>query len=125
MRPGVLRRRVPLAPTGRLHRKPRKPGERVTPTEARQVFERDGYRCIQGRFDVGHRCTTRLSIEHVPGFNENAMGSRGRYLVTACLEANGDWCLTHRADERQYLVAIGVMPPLGEGTDAHAGVAPD
>lgn len=124
-RPGLLRRSAPLRSRVRLQRRRRPVEERVTPTQARQTFERDGYRCIAVRYDAGHVCEGRLSIEHVPGHNENAMGRRGRYLTTACLGAQQGWCLTNRDQERLYLEEIGVMPRLQEeSTDELAGPPP-
>lgn len=90
----------------------------MTPEQAGATFAREGYRCIATRFDPDHHCEGRISIEHVPGYNENAMGVRGRYLTAACLGAQQGWCLTHREEERLWLVAQGVMPKLGASSVA-------
>lgn len=111
----ALVRRTPLRRASLLRRRRRPADDRVTPAEALRVFIRESWTCIARRFDPGHHCEGRLSIEHVPGFNENAMGKRGRYLTAACLEAQQGWCLTHRDEERAWLVAQGVMPALEEG----------
>jgi hypothetical protein len=120
-RPGVLRRTTELRSKVRLHRKPRHASDRVTPALAAYVFARDSYRCIASRFDTSHRCEGRLTFEHVPLANENAMGRRAKsdrwHGVAACLGAQQGWCLTHREEERAWLAAVEPLP-AEEGTDA-------
>lgn len=67
---------------------------------------RDGG-CVPARLGAPDPCYGRLTIEHVHGRGESAVGLRAksdpRHTLLACLGHNTGWCLTSDAKERERL----------------------
>jgi hypothetical protein len=133
MRPGLLRRLTPLR---RVSLRRRRPGYQlapraldVLPGEWQHVMERDLWRCIATRFDVGHVCQGRLTFEHVPEAGKNTYGKKPPgdrwHGVAACLGANSPegWCSTHRTEERAWLSLFYGEPPYPSLEGARDGAS--
>jgi hypothetical protein len=58
-----------------------------------------------------HVCRGRITLEHVPGRNENAFGRRAKsdrlHLVVACLDANvNGYASAHRDFAREHIAKV-------------------